>query len=285
MPKAHSCVDPAGGTYGQPSTDYWKFLNLNLTQPQRFIPGALGSLPSPVAACINGLGARYPMAAQDIPIQKHVQFTSTIRAMVHKFARSSLAAFASDTNYTYLGVHARLGSDWENACRVSSDANQLLPSSFMSAYQCSKTGDKLKFSTCFPSIAYIVDATALAIKETHITNIFLTFDDASRASPLIAALRLTLGSSVRLSTSHDLLDFVIQQQQKDQSNCMYGADTEFVWKTPHFFYDLAMLQYSHLFIGNCFSSFSAFVSRHLRAESRRAVFVGEYNNNPTYIIP
>lgn len=83
---------------------------------------------------------------------------------------------------------------------------------------------------CFPSLSTIVKQLKRAIKKINATAVFV----ASDRNHLISDLSLALKN----------LQVVVRKHQDE---------------SPHI--DLAILEMSNLFIGNCVSSFSAFVKR------------------------
>jgi peptide-O-fucosyltransferase len=142
----------------------------------------------------------------------------------------------------YIGVHMRMGSDWKIAC--SHGVGQKL---FMESQQClhDRPTDTITEDMCYPSFDRMIGDILSVAMTTGIHNLFI----ASDSDPDIDALRN------RLKMNVFYLNPAIVQV------------------------DLAILGMSNHFIGNCVSSFSAFVSRQRNIDNQSTSYWGIDRNS------
>ena len=111
---------------------------------------------------------------------------------------------------------------------------------------------------CFPSISQVVDDILIVSKHTNIYTIYI----ASDSQPNISELQQKLGSKVSPILLESCDNHVITQIK------LYFLSPE----RPQV--DLAILGKSDYFIGNCVSSFSAFVKRERDVFGKPSTFWG-----------
>lgn len=182
----------------------------------------------PVLA-FTGAPASFPVQAENIPLQKYLVWTEEMQSKALQWVRSTLPKGA------YLGIHLRNGVDWKRACEHIDDSPKLF-----SAAQCVGYRNEKGVATkdmCQPSKELIIKQIKQELKAYHtkyttnpIKSIFVATDNDAMISELNDGLRRLKISAFRM---HE--------------------------KNPHL--DLIILEKSNLFIGNCISSFSAFVIR------------------------
>ena len=128
----------------------------------------------------------------------------------------------------YVGIHIRNAQDWDNACQHTDSARG---SSYMAAPQCVGYDAGLGTVTkeiCLPSRESIAQETAEAVRRVGAKYVFI----ATPHDPMLKDIQTAVGVDVKLL--HLKLRPIL---------------------------DLAVLAKSDHFIGNCVSSFSAFVRR------------------------
>lgn len=182
----------------------------------------------PVIA-FTGAPASFPVQAENIPLQKYLVWTNEMQTKATEWVKSTLPKGA------YLGIHLRNGVDWKRACEHITDSPNLF-----SAAQCLGYRNEQGIATkdmCLPTKDLIIKQIKREIKTHHskhpnnaIKSIFVASDNDYMINELNDALKRLKITSYRMRE-----------------------------KNPHF--DLIILEKSNLFIGNCISSFSAFVIR------------------------
>lgn len=126
----------------------------------------------------------------------------------------------------YVGIHLRNGADWQRACGHTKKQTQ-----FMASPQCLgyKNYKVMPENLCYPPTSEVLRLTKKVVEETKVKHLFIATDQ----KPLIKELTEVLGPQIKL---HHL--------------------------DPHLpIIDIGILQKSEHFIGNCVSSFTAFVTR------------------------
>lgn len=182
----------------------------------------------PVLA-FTGAPASFPVQAENIPLQKYLIWNDELQTKATKWVKSTLPRGA------YLAIHLRNGIDWKRACEHIDDSPKLF-----SAAQCVGYRNEKGVATkemCEPSKELIIKQIKQEIRAYHfkypnnpIRSIFVATDNDPMISSLNDGLKRLKLSAFR---THE--------------------------KNPHL--DLMILEKSNLFIGNCISSFSAFVIR------------------------
>ncbi|KAK7100919.1 GDP-fucose protein O-fucosyltransferase 1-like [Littorina saxatilis] len=140
---------------------------------------------------------------------------------------------------TFVGIHLRNGPDWVNACSHIKGST-----SFMASPQCLgyKNNKEVTKEICIPSVDIILSLTKEVVESTKATTVYVATDK----DPMLDTLKNTLGDKVK----------VIHQDP---------------W-LPQL--DLIILGKSDHFIGNCVSSFTAFVTRERLVTNKPTSFWG-----------
>lgn len=182
----------------------------------------------PVLA-FTGAPASFPVQKENIALQKYLVWTDEMQAKATNWVKTTLPKGA------YVGIHLRNGIDWKRACEHINDSPMLFSAAQCVGYRNEK-GHTTK-EMCEPPKELIIKQIKQEIKTYHakhsnnpIKSIFVASDNDYMISELNEALK-------RLKI------FAFRTGEKN----------------PHL--DLMILEKSNLFIGNCISSFSAFVIR------------------------
>lgn len=179
----------------------------------------------PVLA-FTGAPASFPVQLENLKLQKFLEWSTAIESKAYNFIRQTLP------NGAFVGIHLRNGIDWVRAC-------EYIPSSpsLFSAPQClGYRNEKGQATTemCLPSKHTIIRQLKRIIKkfaaDNPIKSVFVASDSNHMIEDLTEALK-----------RNKIEIFKYDKQE------------------PHV--DLAILGRSNFFIGNCISSFSAFVKR------------------------
>uniref|UniRef100_A0A1I8NLW7 GDP-fucose protein O-fucosyltransferase 1 n=1 Tax=Stomoxys calcitrans TaxID=35570 RepID=A0A1I8NLW7_STOCA len=182
----------------------------------------------PVLA-FTGAPASFPVQKENRELHAYLKWNQKYRDAAAKFIKNTLPKGA------FLGIHLRNGIDWVRACDHIRDSQQLFASPQCLGY----TNDKgnLYPELCMPSKELIIRQIKRLIKnvkQDHPKNEIRSIFVASDANHMIAELNSAL-------------------QRMNISAFRLPDDN------PHL--DLAILGMSNHFIGNCISSYSAFVKR------------------------
>lgn len=175
----------------------------------------------PVLA-FTGAPAPYPVQKDNVALQKFLKWNQGMQTKAEDFIRSSLP------KGPFIGVHMRNGVDWSRACEHVVNA----PTLFASAQCLGYTNEYGRASTelCLPSEEIIIRQLRRTISQYKAKSIFVASDQNHMIEKLNRVFK-------KISvTAHKLPE-----------------------DNPHL--DLAILGRSNHFIGNCVSSFSAFVKR------------------------
>ncbi|XP_059608292.1 GDP-fucose protein O-fucosyltransferase 1 [Phlebotomus argentipes] len=182
----------------------------------------------PVLA-FSGAPASFPVQRENIELQQYLKFSENLLTRAQEFRRETLPRGA------FMGIHLRNGIDWVRTCEHTKDS----PTLFAVAQCIGYRGEKgaLTHDMCFPSRDAIVRQLKREMKkykEYHhgdeIRSVFVASDSNHMIGDLTEAFKRT-GVTVYKLPEDD----------------------------PHL--DLAILEISNHFIGNCVSSYTAFVKR------------------------
>lgn len=199
----------------------------------------------PVLA-FTGAPASFPVQADNVGLQRYLLWAEKLFDFTRVWMKATMPRGA------YLGIHLRNGVDWGRACEHISDSPNLF-----SAAQCLGYRNERGVATkemCQPSFETIVKDIKHHMliynaqnSKNQIKSIFVASDNDHMIYKLNAALR------------------------RQKVNALYLHDKP----NPHM--DLIILERANLFIGNCISSFSAFVIRSRNLRSFPSAFWG-YDN-------
>lgn len=182
----------------------------------------------PVLA-FTGAPASFPVQKENLQLQKYVKWNLKYQEMAKKFIKEILPKGA------FIGIHLRNGIDWVKACEHVATSQHLFASPQCLGYN--NENGKLYPELCMPTKELIIRQLKRLIKKVknenksnEIKSIFVASDNNHMIQDINFALS-------RLN---------IQAFKLDHDN-------------PHL--DLAILGLSNHFIGNCISSYSAFIKR------------------------
>lgn len=175
----------------------------------------------PVIA-FTGAPGSFPVQDENRSLQEYLVFTSRVMDAANTFIKNKMPAGA------FIGIHLRNGIDWVRACEHVNMSPLLF-----AAPQCLGYRNEFGAATqelCYPPVDTVVKQLKRAVREHgSIKYIFVATDNNPLTTQLTEAFKKT-----------DIL--------------LVSSD-----QSPHV--DLAILSRCNHFIGNCISSFTAFVKR------------------------
>ncbi|KAL1491424.1 hypothetical protein ABEB36_012025 [Hypothenemus hampei] len=180
----------------------------------------------PVLA-FTGAPASFPVTAENRYLQKYLVWSKKIDDQATNFIKAHLPKTA------FIGIHLRNGIDWVRACEHIPDSPNLFAAPQCLGYR--NEGGNATPEMCLPSKELIIRQLKRTIKSMNnsgksVRAVFVASDSNHMIEDLQSSLRRMKVAVVKLNDSN-----------------------------PHA--DLAILGKSNHYIGNCISSFSAFVKR------------------------
>ena len=175
----------------------------------------------PVLA-FTGAPAPYPVQKENVGLHKYLHWTDSMIAQAEDFIRDQLPSGP------FIGIHLRNGIDWQRACEHVSSASTLFASAQCLGYR--NENGRASPELCFPSDEIIIQQLKRVISQYKAKSVFVASDHDHMISRLNKSFKKIAVKAVKLEVDN-----------------------------PHL--DLAILSRSNHFIGNCVSSFSAFVKR------------------------
>ncbi|XP_041368791.1 GDP-fucose protein O-fucosyltransferase 1-like [Gigantopelta aegis] len=174
----------------------------------------------------------FPVQKIHVGLQKYVKWSNEYEQKAKDFIKTTIV------ERPYIGIHLRNGIDFKRACDHISDA----PRMFASAQCLGYSGEKGKLTKdiCFPSDDIVIRNVKKEVKRIKAKVVFVASDNRYLIKEFSAAMKK--------------VKFV--KQPSDAS--------------PHL--DLALLGKADHFIGNCISTFSAFVKRERDANNLSTSF-------------
>ncbi|XP_047041549.1 GDP-fucose protein O-fucosyltransferase 1 isoform X1 [Helicoverpa zea] len=176
----------------------------------------------PVLA-FTGAPASFPVQKENVHLQKYLSWSDDISNKSKQFIKKNMSGGG------FLGLHLRNGQDWVKACKHVQDSTMLFAAPQCVGYKNER--GPLTLSMCLPNPDDIIKQVKRALKKReNIKYIFVASDSNHMINDFNKGLQHVEVSVVRLQPSN-----------------------------PHL--DLAILGQANYFIGNCVSSYSAFVKR------------------------
>lgn len=195
----------------------------------------------PVIA-FTGAPASFPVQAENVYLQKYLKWSDKIDKKANEFIKRFLPRGA------FIGIHLRNGIDWIRACEHVKDVKNLFASAQCLGYHNEK--GSLTAEICMPTqevvlrkIKRVIKRVKESQKNNEIKSIFVASDN------------------------NHLIEYLNENLQRMKVNAHRLPENN-----PHV--DLAILGRSNYFIGNCVSSFSAFVKRERDARGFPSEFFG-----------
>lgn len=231
-------TDGCNAKSGNPFESFWDTYDVNFSSSEFYAPLNYDVYHHDMVAKWNdkyppsewpmlafvGAPASFPIQKENVGIHKHLKWSDEIENLATDFINNRIKPGK------FIGIHLRNGIDWVRACEHITK-NSLL----FSAPQCLGYRNEYGKATeelCYPTFETILKQLKRMIRRhsEDISTVFVASDN----NHLIPEL------------SHALATFNLKILKNDKDS-------------PHV--DLAILGKADYFVGNCISSFSAFVKR------------------------
>ncbi|KAL0894734.1 hypothetical protein ABMA27_013268 [Loxostege sticticalis] len=176
----------------------------------------------PVLA-FTGAPASFPVQKENLFLQKYLKWSEDIANRSKQFMKRNMSGGG------FLGIHLRNGQDWVKACQHVKDSPTLFAAPQCVGYRNER--GPLTESMCLPQKTEIIKQVKRVLKKLNGTKyVFVASDSNHMIDDLNSAVQRLEITAIRLQPAN-----------------------------PHL--DLAILAQANYFIGNCVSSYTAFVKR------------------------
>jgi len=186
--------------------------------------------------------SQFPVDQETTELQKFIKFSDEPKKSSKEYMKKR------QLDDPFIGIHWRHGIDWKRACNLLKESDLKV---LFSSGQCFP-GTSLKgipFELCFQTPEQVIRELEDILTTTSITTIYFATDEDDREDFLLIYKSLSKRfPSITLLTP----------STRFSSRFPSGIKKE---PTPTFIQDLVILSEADYFLGNCISSFSAFVSR------------------------
>jgi peptide-O-fucosyltransferase len=242
---------------GNPFFSFWETFNIDFVESEFFGPSLSYDVihrgmdvlwnekykPDkwPVLA-FTGAPASFPVQEENVHLQKYLKWSDAIDRKANEFINRLLP------KGSFIGIHLRNGIDWVRACEHIKDVKNLFASAQCLGYHNEKGA--LTMDICMPmqeiilrKIKRVIKRVKESQKNNEIKSIFVASDN------------------------NHLIEYLNEQLKRMKVQAFRLPENN-----PHV--DLAILGRSNYFIGNCVSSFSAFVKRERDSRGFPSEFFG-----------
>jgi len=170
---------------------------------------------------MKGAPAPFPVLLENVELHKYLWWSDKMVAEASHFIYDLLR------DQKFIAIHLRNGVDWEKACQHAVSMTHMMSSPQCTGYN---SKDLIPMEMCLPDRKTIVSDLRQAVEDTGITHVYVLTD----RYPLISEIESSLSDlSVRVTHGDPDLPQI----------------------------DLIVASRAEIFIGNCVSSFSAFIKR------------------------
>jgi len=229
--KEHSCNAKDGSPFGP----FWNHFDIDFDKNSMFAPlnfhtdptnlskwkKKFPSISHPVLA-MTGAPASFPVQQLHVVLQQFVKWTDLWSERGREWVRRHLPSGK------WLGLHLRNGGDWARACEHTQSSHNLFSSPQCLGYK--NEFGSLSTDLCMPSMNIIMEQVRREIELVGAVAVYVASDN-----------------------DHMIREF--KEHLKDLNISFHKQEKQ------NFLLDLVILGQSNHFIGNCVSSFSAFVKR------------------------
>ncbi|KAL3871805.1 hypothetical protein ACJMK2_039777 [Sinanodonta woodiana] len=237
--------DDCNAKEGNPFGPFWNHFNVDFDKSAFYTPLYFDSknqnemirwtdrFPAnkfPVLA-FTGAPGPFPVQAHHRSLQRYMQWSDEIEEEAQHFISNTMQ------DQPFLGIHLRLGSDFQNACRHVKDSPLLFAAAQCLGYR--NEHGRASMEMCYQSDETIIRDVKKQLDQSGITKVFIATD----SKDLIG----------KLSSTFEEVKFV-------------------KYDPPYPHVEMAILGKADYFIGNCISTFTAFVKRERDVHNKPTAF-------------